>query len=57
MIFVIEKKLRFKEINNNSLNKIMSLKLIGSMSIIAIVYYYASKTGYEIWKAKLKDFN
>jgi hypothetical protein len=35
----------------------MSLKLIGSMSIIAIVYYYASKTGYEIWKAKIKDFN
>jgi hypothetical protein len=35
----------------------MSLKLIGSMSIITFVYYYASKTGYEIWKAKLKDFN
>ena len=35
----------------------MKLKLLGSMSIITFVYYYASKTGYEIWKAKLKELN
>ncbi len=32
----------------------MKLKLIGSMSIIAIVYYYVSRISYEIRNYKTK---
>ena len=31
------------------------LKVVAGIGIVLVTYYYAKKTGYEIWKAKLKD--
>jgi hypothetical protein len=31
------------------------LKVVAGIGIVFITYYYATKIGYEIWKAKLKD--